>query len=104
MNTLCSNTCNESYTYTDNTTSHATRVVSVKAPVANVSSWLLAPVRFVKTRIRQRIERQAFDNLLRLDNQMLSDIGVTRADVVWASNLPLSQDAATQLEIIARRR
>lgn len=64
---------------------------------------LLAPIRYLKKRYEQRVARQAFNNLLRLDDHMLKDVGVTRMDVQWASNLPLSQDAATQLEIIARR-
>ena len=38
-----------------------------------------------------------------LDDKMLKDIGVSRGDVQWASNLPLSSTATTELEIIARR-
>ncbi len=58
----------------------------------------------IKTRYVQYRDRQAFQQLLKLDEHMLKDIGVTRQDVTWANNLPLSEDAATKLEIIARRR
>ena len=51
----------------------------------------------------QRIDRQAFNHLLALDESLLRDIGVTRQDVTWASNLPLSENASARLNEIARR-
>ena len=57
---------------------------------------------FLKRR-HQRLDRLALKSLLTLDNKMLKDIGVSRGDVQWASNLPLSSTATTELEIIARR-
>jgi hypothetical protein len=39
-----------------------------------------------------------------LDDFLLQDIGVTRADVRWASGLPLSVNAALELEERATRR
>lgn len=49
-----------------------------------------------------RVNRAAFQHLVTLDDGILDDIGVTRSDVKWASQLPLSQNAALELEIIAR--
>jgi len=52
----------------------------------------------------QRVDRQAFNHLLALDESLLKDIGVTRNDVLWASNLPISEDASAKLNEIARRK
>lgn len=51
---------------------------------------------------QQKIDREAFAHLANLDDTMLKDIGVSRADVIWASKLPLSQNASLELENIAR--
>lgn len=48
-------------------------------------------------RRQQKIDRDAFMTMLSLDDGLLNDIGVTRGDVMWAANLPLSTDAATAL-------
>ena len=39
-------------------------------------------------------DRAAFMQMLRLDDSMLNDIGVTREDVAWAASLPLDVNAA----------
>lgn len=39
-----------------------------------------------------------------LDDRMLADIGVRREEIVWASYLPLSVNAALELENAAYRR
>ena len=52
-------------------------------------------------RAEQRANRAAFQHLLALDDNMLNDIGVHRGDVAWANNLPLSQNAALELQKIA---
>ena len=39
-----------------------------------------------------------------LDDRMLADIGVRRDEVIWASHLPLTQNAALELENAAFRR
>jgi hypothetical protein len=46
----------------------------------------------------------ALKELSSLDDAMLKDIGISRNDVVWASQLPQSVNASIELEIIARRR
>ncbi len=58
---------------------------------------------YLKLLNTRRIERAAFEQLLKLDDSTLSDIGVSKADVIWASKLPLSQDASKELELIARK-
>ncbi|MEM9277940.1 MAG: DUF1127 domain-containing protein [Pseudomonadota bacterium] len=55
---------------------------------------------FLKRKKQQRIDRDAFKNLLSLDDRSLADIGVTREDVMWASNLPLSTNAALELKAL----
>lgn len=54
-------------------------------------------IAFFQTRARHRRDRKAFRNMLRLDDAMLRDIGVTRMDVERAADLPLSQSAAQEL-------
>lgn len=53
-------------------------------------------------RKQRRIDRDAFNRLVTLDESALKDIGITRADVLWASQLPLSVNASLELEKIAR--
>lgn len=58
---------------------------------------------YMKRRQQRRIDRQAFQNLMTLDDHILKDIGLTRTDGIWANQLPLSQNAAVELEKIARQ-
>ena len=48
--------------------------------------------------------RRAVERLDALDDFLLQDIGVTRSDVRWAAGLPLSVNAALELEERATRR
>ncbi len=48
--------------------------------------------------------RSKIRNMLDLDDRMLTDIGVRRDEVIWASYLPLSTNAALELETAAFRR
>ena len=54
--------------------------------------------------IRNWRARRAVARLDALDDFLLHDIGVTRADVLWAAGLPLSVNAALELEERATRR
>ncbi|MFK7995352.1 MAG: hypothetical protein AB8B87_14520 [Granulosicoccus sp.] len=54
-------------------------------------------------RREQKIARDAFIGMLSLEDELLDDIGVTRADVRWAANLPLSEDAAAALREVSGR-
>ncbi len=58
---------------------------------------------YIATRSRQKVDRQAFDTMLTLEECILKDIGVTHGDVVWASKLPLSCNAAHELQKIAQQ-
>ncbi len=51
-----------------------------------------------RTRRAQKEARDAFQHVLTLDDHMLDDLGVTRANVEWAANLPLSQSASLELQ------
>lgn len=51
---------------------------------------------------QKRLDRAAFKNMLTLDDSLLRDIGVTRADVEWASQLPMDQNAACELRKLSR--
>ncbi|MFG6080052.1 DUF1127 domain-containing protein [Paracoccus litorisediminis] len=55
---------------------------------------------------RNKIRRYAFLNLLRLDDEILEDIGVTRAEVEDAARLPLHVNASQALadKALARRK
>ena len=52
---------------------------------------------WVERRAEQRENRDAFAHLLKLDDSLLQDIGVIRADVERAAKLPLAEDAAKVL-------
>ncbi len=51
----------------------------------------------------RRLDRLALRELSTMDDKTLKDIGISRGDIQWASNLPLSTSATTELEIVARR-
>lgn len=50
-----------------------------------------------------RIDRAAFRQMLSLEDEILDDIGVTRANVEWASQLPIHQSAAQALDATKKR-
>lgn len=47
--------------------------------------------------VRNRIKRAAFRRMLTMDDRMLKDVGVTRGDVHWASELPMNVNAGAAL-------
>lgn len=51
-----------------------------------------------------RDRRDAFRVLLHLDERMLDDIGLSRADILWAARLPLKVNAALELRRISETR
>jgi uncharacterized protein YjiS (DUF1127 family) len=73
--------------------------LQIPTTVTRIANTLLKTFRNWQQR---RIDRLAFEHLLELDDRMLSDIGVKREDVIWASKLPLSQNASEALSTIAR--
>jgi len=52
---------------------------------------------------QRRVDRDAFKTLISLDDKALKDIGVNREDVIWASKLPLSYNAALELENLKKK-
>ena len=59
---------------------------------------------WMETRREQRENRDAFSHLLALDDTLLQDIGVTRAEVEKAARLPLAENAAQSLHNATRDR
>ena len=53
---------------------------------------------------RHWVARRRIRSLEGLDDRLLDDIGVSRADVMWAAQLPLSVNPALELEDVAVRR
>ena len=49
-------------------------------------------------RHQQRIDRDALQNLMALDETSLKDIGIKRDDIIWASKLAMHENASQELE------
>ncbi len=56
-----------------------------------------------KVKRQARIDRAAFQHMLTLEDHVLDDIGVTRANVEWANQLPMHQSAGLALEATKKR-
>jgi uncharacterized protein YjiS (DUF1127 family) len=54
-------------------------------------------------RARQQ-ERRILAAMLRLDDRLLRDLGLTRGDVIWAANLPPGESPTRRLAQAAARR
>ncbi len=59
-------------------------------------------IEYRQLRKQQRVDRDAFAHMLTLNDHILNDIGVTHEDVIWASKLPLSKNAAKELHRVSR--
>ena len=76
----------------------------------SIYAWLVSKVRrtfnsykaWSKLRNQRRLDREAFKHLLVLDDRILRDVGLTRADIIQANSLPLSQNAAQELENVSK--
>ena len=68
------------------------------APSWSLTSMTTRLKDYLNTVKRRRESRDAFRHLLSLDEALLRDVGVTRADVEWAAQLPLSVNAARALQ------
>lgn len=66
-----------------------------------VSAWFHRFLERRAYRREQRRDRLAFRAMMHLDDNTLKDVGVSREDVIWASQLPLSQNAGQELHKIA---
>ena len=53
-----------------------------------------------KQRQRHWSNRNAFQQMLKLDDHILADIGLTRDDVYWANTLPVERNAVLELDKI----
>lgn len=64
---------------------------------SNVSASAKSIVATLFDIVRNRIKRAAFRRMLAMDDRMLKDVGVTRGDVHWASELPMNVNAGEAL-------
>lgn len=78
-------------------TTDTVRPVSERSALTRISDWVSS----MATAIRRR---RALYALADMDDAMLDDIGLTRGDVDWALNLPLTTNAALELQRHARNR
>ena len=93
----------ETTSYNSRHISHSHEGMSFVSKIASrVIGQLAKAVSYLKTRRQHVTNRLAFKSLLSLEANILHDIGVTREDVIWASKLPLSKNAAVELEKISR--
>jgi uncharacterized protein YjiS (DUF1127 family) len=86
-----------------------TTLVSVKAPRPGSSTRsLVQDVRALGRRmvasLRARKNRRTVADLLDLDDRMLADIGISRADLISALSLPAERDPSARLMILAVER
>jgi hypothetical protein len=66
---------------------------------ANINERVLAPKLWVNRITRRQEFRKAFVPLLKERDQILSDIGYQRYDILRAMRLPLRDDAMSYIEI-----
>ena len=60
-------------------------------------------VEHLASRRKLKQDRDAFNAMLRLEDELMRDIGVTRANVEWASRLPLEKNAADELRRLSQK-
>lgn len=66
---------------------------------AVTSSWHAAEDLYARVQYRRGVR-----DMLDLDDHLLCDMGITRGDVLRASNLPLHESAGDELKRISRTR
>ncbi len=70
--------------------------------VQKLPTFIVSVFTRIKTSLAQRrqrkLDRDAFRNLLLLDEASLKDIGVSKDDIIWASNLAMNENASQELE------
>ncbi len=65
-----------------------------------INGMILKLKTFHAQRRQRRIDRDAFLNLMSLDDTRLKDIGISRNDIIWASKLAMHKNASKELEKI----
>ena len=73
--------------------------------ISQTNTRRIASPRFTLSAIyRNWKARRQVKKLQDRDDRILDDIGVTRDEIAWASHLPLSANAADELDRVAYRR
>jgi len=75
-----------------------------KQPALGFESQVARWVKMFEEMFVRWNNRRAIYKLSLLDNRQLRDIGVTRADVIWALSLPRSVDPSLELNDLVQRR
>ena len=75
-------------------------VISILATAFHQISNLLRQQYLQKRRYQKN--QRALSQLLNLEDNILTDIGITRTDVIWAKTLPIEVNATRELENISR--
>ena len=87
-----------------NETMRTAKNQTVYAILASTGRQLFAHLKAqIARRHRHNQRRLAFLQMLKLDDNILKDIGVSRDDVVWASKLSRDINAAQELNAIRER-
>ncbi len=102
MTTLCCAT-SEPLSDTNAASDSDTKTVDLKTLLVGVRQLSTHLWSAYKSRRQRKIDRDAFRNLLTLDDELLDDIGVTRDSVRWAAQLPLNVNAAQALKETRRK-
>jgi len=76
--------------------------ISINASSSTLGRLTANVMQRLHCRKLRKIDRDAFQQLTTLDDSLLNDIGVSRADVEWAMKLPRSQDASVALQLVSR--
>lgn len=66
--------------------------------------WIKLIVERAKARVDEKRNRKGLGRLMKLDDQMLRDIGIARNNVRWVLHRPLRTDASELLSQVARGR
>ncbi|MBV6656570.1 MAG: DUF1127 domain-containing protein [Devosiaceae bacterium] len=92
-------------TYSASGTSRRGRGVTALMTVGNTMvAYTWRAFQALGTLARHVRSRQGVASMLELDDAILRDIGVSRADVHWAAHLPLRYSAGEELARVSGRR
>lgn len=89
--------CDQDYVHYERTGGIARRIVQ------SLAAWLDERRVAAARRRKDRLNRQAFRALLGKEDWVYRDMGVSKADVEWAANLPPHINAARELDRIRDR-
>ncbi len=89
---------------------HSAKIYHIGNQSQTVTSILATAFRQISNLLKQQYlqkrqyqkNQRVLSQLLNLEDNILTDIGITRADVIWARTLPIEVNATIELENISR--